>query len=398
MKRFIASLLLFSSAFAGWFSSPQPEAPLKPATIKVLLKKHCEGALVEAKGPFEVINPQDDKHLSSGWRGKRYFLYPHDKGIKWGENYLDIYQVRIVPKSPETTFLVDGIQLHGCLEAYYIDGAIHIINEVDVENYLKSVMTTHFSDCDLRSDVMDALSIVMRTDAYYTVMRSNNAFWHTDAMSCGYNGCGLTLQNLNIDRSVDATKALVMSYEGRPFPATWTENCAGKTGAYRDIFRKNIPCPAGIKTPFAAKVRDENTWMFKLAKEKLAHLAKTNRVTDIDLFVDEPSGKTYALRVKDGSHSSNIDYFALKEALGSSIKSNDFTIKIDRNEVIFNGFGEGDGSGLCIYSASQMAEKGDTAPEILATFFPFTHLQQQQIIPTRNTHYEEHHTINSSTD
>lgn len=399
MKRLFLSLILISTAFAGWFSSPEPQNTLKPATIKVLLKKHCDGALIEAKGSFEVINPQDHKHLSSGWKGKRFFLYPHAKGIKWGEDFPGIYQLRIVPKSSETTFLVDGVQYRGCLEVYHIDGAVQIVNEVDVENYLKSILTTQFAEQNLRPEVMDALSIAARTNAYHMIMRSVGAFWHVDAASSGYNGYGITLQNLNVDRSVDATRYLVMAFEGRPFPATWTANCAGKTGSFRDIFRKNISCPKGVKTPYAAKVRDEHTWTYKFAKEKLAHIAKTNRVTDIDLFVDDASGKTYALRIKDGSHESNVDFFALQESLGpDNIKSNDFTVKIDGNDVIIQGYGEGTGSGLCIFSATQMAEKGEMAPEILASFYPFTHLQQQQVIPNRNSIYEEHHVINDESD
>lgn len=397
MKALLTSLCLTACAFAGLFS-PNVETPeTKPATIKVLLKKHSEGALIEAKGPYLVFNPFDNKKLSSGWSGKRFYLHAHDQGIKWGEDFPGIYQLRLVPKNPNTTFLVDGMQVQGCLEVYHIDGAVHIVNEVDVENYLKSVLTTHLSQEHLHPDVLDALAIAMRTDAYYHAMRSSDAFWQVNASDVGYTGCGLILQNLGIDRAVDATRYLVMSYEGHPFPTAWTPNCAGKTGSYRDIFRRNISTPSGVKTPFAQKVRDEHTWTFSLPKERLAHLAKTNRVTDIDLFIDGTSSKTYGLRIRDGSHSANVDFFALQQALGpQNIKSNDFTVKIENNNVIFSGFGEGHGVGLCLFSATQMAEKGELAPEILATFFPYTHIQQQRTLPSPSIAFEEHHTLETN--
>ncbi len=388
-------IMLMTSAYCGWLKSPDDQVPAR-ATIKVLLKKHSDGALIEAKGAYEVVNPEDEKHLSSGWKGKRYYAYPHTSGIKWGEDFPDIYQFRIIPKSPETTFLVDGIQYKGCIEVYHIDSKLHIVNEVDVENYLKSTLTSAFLNSHVKDEVMDALSIVSRTHAYYTILRSEDAFWHVDSSQVQYTGAGLILQNLNIDRSVDATRDLIMAYEGRPFAAGWTQNCAGKTASYRDIYRKYISCPSGIKTPFAAKDRSENKWTCKIAKERLAHLAKTNRVTGIELFVDEPSGKVYGIQVQDGKHHSNIDYFALKEALGSKqIQSNDFKVTVQDDSIIFEGFGEGPGIGLCLHSASQMADKGDLAPEILATFFPYTHIQQQRSLPGRRGMYEEHHTVST---
>ena len=394
MKALLAALCLTACAFAGLFSPKDETRKLKPATIKVLLKKHSGGALIEAKGPYLVFNPFDNKKLSSGWSGKRFYLHAHEHGIKWGEDFPGIYQLRLAPKNPDTTFLVDGMQVQGCLEIYHIDGAVHIINELDIENYLKSILTNHLAQENIHPDVFDALAITMRTDAYYHAMRSSDAFWQVNASDVGYSGCGLVLQNLGIDRAVDATRYLVMSYEGHPFPASWTRDCAGKTGSYRDIFRKNVPSPAGVKTPFAQKFRNDHKWTFSLSKERLAHLAKTNRVTDIDLFMDKTSNKTYSLRIRDGSHAANIDFFALQEALGAhNIKSNDFTVKIENNNVTFNGFGEGHGVGLCLFSATQMAEIGELAPEILATFFPYTHIQQQRSLPSPKIAFEEHHAL-----
>ena len=393
MKALFSLFMLWSSiACASWFADKPQEMP--PATIKVLLLKHADGALLEAKGSYEVVNPEDHKHLSSGFRGKRFYVHPHSRGVKWGEDFPDIFQLKIIPKSPETTFLVDGVQYKGCLEVYHIDGKIHLVNEVDIENYLKSRLTTYFLDADLKTEVMDAVTIAERTHAYYTVMRSEDAFWHVDAKKVGYNGCGLTLQNLNVDRSVDATRHLIMAYEGKPFASGWTPNCGGKTASFKAIFRKNIPCPEGVKSPFALRDRDEHKWTYQVTKDKLAQLAKTNRVTGIELFVDEPSKKVYGIQVQDGSHHSNIDFFTLQEALGKTqIKSNDFSVKIEGDSIAFKGYGEGVGVGLCLYSADQMAEKGDLAPEILATFFPYTHIQQQRTLPGKRGLYEEHHVI-----
>ena len=353
----------------------------KPATIKVLLHKDSTGALLEARGSFEVINPENGKRLSSGRKGKRFYLYPHKEGIKWGEDFLGIYQLQIVPTSPETTLLVNGVQYSGALEIYHVEEKLNIINEVNVENYLKSILPQRFQG-NYPDSVMDAVAIIARTDAYYSALFNHEAFWHVDAAEVRYEGIGLTCQNLAIERSIDNTRHLVMTFEDQPFPSSWTENCGGKTAPYQTIFRKNTPTPQGVDSVFAAKERKDTHWSFTMNTQDLAKVAKINRITGIDLFVDHFSSKVYAVRIHDGVHTEDIDFLVLQKHIGESkLKSNDFTVSIKGNIASFEGYGVGTGTGLCLYSASQMAERGDDTPHMLAEFFPYTHIEKMRAYP-----------------
>lgn len=104
------ALTLFASLLIGQgYAEEADEAP-PPAAIKVLVKRDEEGALIEVKGAFKVLNPVNRQYLSSGFRGKRFFLYACENGIKWGEFFPSIYQIRIQPNDPDTTVLVDGIE------------------------------------------------------------------------------------------------------------------------------------------------------------------------------------------------------------------------------------------------------------------------------------------------
>lgn len=356
-----------------------------PATVKVLLKKNVEGSLIEVKGSYQVIDPLAKKVVSSGVKGKRFYLYPHKEGIKWGEDFIGIYQLKIVPAIKDGEILVDGIQYKGNLEVYHIDDHITLINEVDIENYLKAILTPRFAN-HINDVVMDALAIVARTNVYYQVLHNKEAYWHIDGKDVDYRGHAATLFNRNVDRAVSNTQFLVMTYEKQPFATTWNENCAGKTASYQSVFRKNVSSPGGIKSAFAERARKEHHWSFSVNKEKIAKIARTNRVTNLDLYIDSNSEKVYAIRVQDGAHYKEVDFFHLQQGLGkSNLLSNDFTISVEGNSVIFDGFGEGCSVGLCIYSATQMAKRGDTAPEILATFYPYSHIEQIRSLPEKNT-------------
>jgi len=362
----------------------QREEISKPAIVKVLLKNRSDGALIEVKGSYKVIDPLKQKTVSSGIKGKRFYLYPHKEGIKWGEDFLGIYQIKIVPSGKESFVLVDGIQYKGCVEIYHVDDHITIINEVDVENYLKAILAPRFAH-HIHPVVMDTLAIVSRTNVYYQVLHNKNAYWHVDAKDVDYKGYAATLFNPNVDRAVDTTRFLVMTYEKQPFATTWNENCAGKTASYHSIFRKNVSAPGGVKSAFAERARKEHHWSFSVSKSKIAKLAHTNRVTNLDLYIDSNSEKVYAIRVQDGGHCQEIDFFHLQQGLGKDVLlSNDFTISVEGNSIIFDGFGEGCSVGLCIYSASQMAKRGDSAPEILAAFYPYSHLEQIYSLPEKD--------------
>jgi stage II sporulation protein D len=384
MKRKLILLLFFCFPL---FASKHDETLLnqaetgKVATIKILLEKDSEGVFLEARGSFVVYNPENGKKVSSGRHGKRFYCHPHSEGIKWGEDFLGIFQLQIEPTSPDTTFLVNGIQYRGAIAIYHVEDTISIINEVDVESFIKSILSENIQT-SLPNNVLDAIAIIARTNAYYTALTNHEAFWHTTAKEVGYSGMGLNLQNLAIDSAVDNTRHLVMTYEEQPFPGSWTQHCAGKTASYGSIFRKNIPTPDGVDSPFAASSRQDSHWNFTLDSQELAKVVKTNRVTGMDLFIDHFSGKVYATRIHDGMHTEDINFLDLQKALGTDkLKSNDFTVTIKGNVATFEGYGDGAGVGLCLYSATQMAERGDTAPQILMAFFPHSHLEKMREYP-----------------
>ncbi|MBI3231935.1 MAG: SpoIID/LytB domain-containing protein, partial [Candidatus Doudnabacteria bacterium] len=251
----------------------------------------------------------------------------------------------------------------------------------DVESYLKSILKENVSDL-LPPTALDALAIVARTDAYYTALFNAGAYWHVKAKDVGYDGFGLILQQLEIDRSVDDTRHLVLTYEKQPFPSSWTTHCGGKTASYQTVFRKNTPTPSGVQSPFASTAREESHWTTILDAQFLASLAKMNRITRVELFQDPLSNKVYALRLYDGVHKEDLDFLAFQEKLEEKkLKSNEFTVSVKGDLIQFDGVGEGHGVGLCLYSAIQMAKRGDLAPKILSAFYPTTQLEKMRSYP-----------------
>ncbi|HEU65034.1 MAG TPA: SpoIID/LytB domain-containing protein [Chlamydiae bacterium] len=389
MKKAFSFLIFFialaSYSFAVENFTTQTD---RPENIQVLLAKNVDEALLESKGSYVVLNPLDGSRITSSLTGKRFMLKATASGIKWGEVYPGIHQIYVVPKSKNSSLLVNGIQYEGAICVFKIKNKIHIINDVNIESYLKSTLTPQFP-YPMENEVMAAITIAARTTAYSHVKRNKDAFWHVSADEIGYQGRAVIQLDSHVSNAVDRTRhiILVLSEKGenRPFAATWTENSAGKTAAFHTIFRKDWWAPkTGVEAPHAAINRAESKWSYKISKKELANLLNVQSISAVDLYTDSFSKKTYAIKLITNSDTRDINFETFQKVLGKeNLLSNDLTIIVGNSDIIFTGYGKGFGVGLCLLSANLMAQHGDNAAKILAKFFPDTYLLNLSAIPQK---------------
>lgn len=346
----------------------------KPQTIKVLIDRAQDKVLLEVKGRYYVYNPENSLLISSGVFSKRAHIQATADGLKWKELFPSIHQIRIVPGDSHSSILVNGIEYKGCVEIYGMNHHLNIVNEVDIERYLKSTLSAQF-DNKFDENVIEALTVVARTNAYYLATRKSDAHWHVDAQEVLYQGYAASLQNLAVDKAIETTKNYVMTYKNAPFAATWTADSAGKTADLATVTRKKLSGPKGVSAPLAAKDREKHTWTFTMNKAQLASLIDFPEITGIDVYQDQDSGKVYGVKINGSVDEGSFDFVKFQKLIGAQkLRSNDFTVAVQDDQIVFKGFGEGLGAGLCLYSANLMAKKGQNAKQILASFFPSTKL------------------------
>lgn len=349
---------------------------------KVLLEENLDGVLIDVQGAYKVYNPQNNKVISSGSKGKRYYLQTTETGLKWGEGYPGIYQIRIVPTSSESSILINGIQYKGSIEAYNINSRIQVVNILSVEDLLISFLSDSFSAEKYENATFDALAIVARTNFYHAIAKNANQFWDLLASEINYQGYGAHGVNPAIERAVIATKNLILTFNDQPFATTWTENCAGQTASFQSIFRKKLTGPEGVSVSYAQKERLQNRWKCTLSKTELANALSLDGISSIELYCDPSTKKVYALRISSHSKFIEIPFTEFQKAIGlNRILSNDFTAHLVKEHVLFDGYGKGLGVGLCLFSADHMAKFGNSAPQILSDFYPSTHLVKLGYIP-----------------
>jgi stage II sporulation protein D len=372
-------------------TSPSSESALAanrfPEEIRVLLEKDIEEVLLEVKGPYYIFNPQDNSRITSGLLGKRFLVRATQNGIKWGEEFPGVYQLRIVPRSKDSPLLINGIQYDGGVAIYAADNKIQVVNELPIESYVKSLLSPQFS-YPLENEVMSAIAILARTDAYFLASSGSKAYWHVDAKEVGYIGSALNRPNSPFDRVVDQTKNLLLVHstngQNMPFPAKWTEHSAGKTASFSAIFRRDCDFSTiPVDAPHAQLDRSDAKWHFSISKASLSQKLKIPDIKNVEHFIDKLSGKTYGVRINHSAGVKDVGFFDLQRALGQELlHSNEFKTEIKGDSVSFSGYGHGHGVGLCLYSASAMAQNGENAMKILAKFFPETYLFNLSALPS----------------
>lgn len=390
MKKAFSFLIFMSVSICLFSEQPVVTQRNHPENIQVLLAKNIDEALLESKGPYVVFNPHDGTKITTSLSGKRFMVKPTPNGVKWGEEYPGIHQIYVVPKNKNCSLLVNGIEYDGAITIISIKNKINVINDVAIESYLKSILTPQFP-YPLENEVMAAIAIAARTTAYAHVKRNKDAFWHVSCEDVNYQGKAIVIPDSHISNAVERTKDLILVLseggENKPFAATWTENSAGKTAPFHTIFRKDWWAPkSGVEAPHAAMNREESKWTYKISKKSFSNLFSISSLTGIDLYTEPFSKKTYALKIKDGGNSKDLDFVTFQQIIGSeNIVSNDIQVNVSNNEIVFTGYGKGMGVGLCLHSATQMAQNGDNAAKILSKFFPDTFLLNLSAIPRMET-------------
>lgn len=370
-----ASLSAFS--LTELFSQSKP----KSQTIKVLLMSQSEAARVEIQGSYNLFDPRTGHRLGTRFLGKSQTLQAIPEGLKWGEEFPGTYQIEWNPDHGETQIVVDGFQFSGNLYAYQIDGAVSLVCEIDIEDYVTALLSTKFAS-HTPAEVMSALAITLRTDAYHAVLNSPSRFWDVSADQVGYQGYSANQRSWIAEDAVNLTRQLVMlnhdgSGRSMPFAATWTENSAGKTAPYHLMYRQDGHAPSGgVESPYARSSREVSQWSSRVTKMELAQLANLDRITKITLLRDSASNKVFGIRFEDGAYTKEVDYHTLVSYLGrDTLQSSEFLVNVEGDVVHFQGVGRGSGVGVCLYSAERMAERGADARKILSTFYPTSFLE-----------------------
>lgn len=253
-------------------------------------------------------------------------------------------------------------------------GVLRFLNDVDVEDYLPSVVAAELGDG--QAAAQQAQAVVSRTFALTSLRRHGTE---------GYDVCDLAHCQVyrGLDGATDVARAAVQKTKGQVVlvggvalkPTFFHASCGGHTSRAQDVFGGDGAGP-GVSdiekgAPRCSGMPDF-AWEFVLERVKLAQgLGLKGDGAAFEPLRRDAAGRVVELKAF-GKRFSGTEYLsAMGRAFGwQALRSMKVSAQEAEGLVRFSGTGLGHGVGLCQQGAKALAAQGVDAKGILLRYFP----------------------------
>lgn len=194
--------------------------------IKVLIAHDKPQIQLNIDGKYRIFDPHTNRYIATRFVGKNQVIQSIHEGLKWGEEFPGLHQLRFIPGGPESVIYVDGVPYKGSVSIYDIGGTVSAVNELNVEDYIYSKLAGAQTK-QLPGEVQAALAIAARTQAYYHVQNPKSNFWDVDGSVYAYTGLVSEHTAPLFLQAIKNTHDIVMSLSGKfegatkVFPIEW---------------------------------------------------------------------------------------------------------------------------------------------------------------------------------
>lgn len=369
-----------------------------------------------------------------------------DGSILWnGNHYRELTFAPVPQAAGQATvpsFSIDdvtiGVNFHwerkerqtfqGVLRLVVHEGKVYAINELPVEDYLTSVISSEMSATS-SLELLKAHAVISRSwllaqirnrkqqqeqgNGFFSFIKKDNELirWydredHTIFDVCADDHCqryqGITKQTApQVREAVRQTKGEVLISGDEICDARFSKCCGGQTEEYRYCW-ENITKPYLISVPdpycntndktilrevlndYDQETQDFYTWQVRISKDRVRQLLKEKLNLDLGSIVTMEalergkSGRISRLKIIGTERSFTIGKeLEIRRALSDThLYSSAFDVEEDGDDFILNGRGWGHGVGLCQIGAAVMGTKGFKYNEILLHYYKNTDIKK----------------------
>ena len=251
------------------------------------------------------------------------------------------------------------------------------VEKVPLDDYIVGVvaseMPAKFNEEALKAQALSARTFIVKRleqgeknpeggDVTDTVM--NQVYLNRDELKKVF-GADYDWKIKKVEKAVASTKNEIITYDGQPITASFFSSSNGQTENSEDYWEKSVPYLKSVPSPWdqvakdyiAKKVLSVESFQKKLdikllAKSKVGNVierTKTNRIGKI----------AFGDKIMTGRE--------VREKL--DLRSTDFTLKREGNDIIITTVGNGHGIGMSQYGANELANQGKTYKEITQYYY-----------------------------
>jgi stage II sporulation protein D len=263
---------------------------------------------------------------------------------------------------------------------------IRVINEIDLEDYLRGVVPSEMPATWPREALM-AQAVAARTYAVHSIAGSRaraRSAYDLDATVHDQVYLGLSVETEATDSAVHSTVGQLLEYESSPIRAYFHSACGGITeipenvwggasaGAGRGFVYRHV-----VDTWCAASPHSAWRSEFSLGdlRKRLARIS-LREILSLSADTRNESGRVKSFSVEGTLRTSRVAVETVRGQefrmlLGAGrIRSLRLELAQEQDSWVFTGSGWGHGVGLCQWGARGMAEAGFDYRRILANYYP----------------------------
>jgi len=269
----------------------------------------------------------------------------------------------------------DGRAYRGGLRVEVHDGALRVVNLVDLEAYLRGVVPSEMQ-AEWPLEALKAQAVAARS--YTLASLDPGAAYDV----CSSDACqvyrGMEIEHTRSDRAVADTEGIVIAWAGAPAIAYYHADSGGAVASSAEVWGRDVPYLRGRTD--VASVSPHRGWTAHVAPAALnGALAAEGR------SVGTPTGLTILAR----SASGRVSRAEVAGSEGSLIVSGPTLTRVLRRvglkstrissvaPLTVRGDGWGHGVGMSQYGARALALSGHDYGRILAYYYPGVGLQRR---------------------
>lgn len=268
----------------------------------------------------------------------------------------------------------------GSLKMLARGGALLLVNEVDLEEYIKGVVPAEMSP-GWHPEALKAQAVVARTYALYQRMLNKSREYDLVATVQDQVYQGRQGVDQRVQEAVESTRGLAVAYQNAPIYAAFSSTAAGPTEDAVNVWSKDLPYLKGVDCPFDVNA-PRYQWRAVLKVQDLEAIFRrqgvdVGAIASLTPFAYSKAGRVAKLRILHSKGELILRGEDFRRLVGYSvILSTQFEVETMGWEIALSGRGAGHAVGLCQWGAKEMAEHGYPYTTILAYYFPGTELKR----------------------
>jgi stage II sporulation protein D len=211
--------------------------------VKIGLQNSVGRTFVGVSTQGEIINGRTNKILFNMpvMQGYNIKAYKNSIGIKVQGHFFNLKTDYIIIKPLQKGYVsTKGRWYRGSLIVYNKNGALTVINNVGIEDYIKGVVPSEMPS-GWNFEAHKAQAIAARSYALANLgKRTNSGYDLKDTPEDQAYG-GASAEAPRTNRAVQDTKGIVLTYNLKIIPAYYSASAGGQTSNSSDVWIKNLP-------------------------------------------------------------------------------------------------------------------------------------------------------------